>query len=105
MDTPKHTPLPWLVGAATPLRPTYTVFHRPFGLGDVAEVSTEADAEYIVRACNVFPALVEALESMMKSNVAFPCDSGGRLLDGFIAVPRDAFNAAREALRQAKGEE
>ena len=43
----KHTPGPWQIGGRTILRPTLTIFHKPFGLGDVAEVYEEADARLI----------------------------------------------------------
>ena len=53
----KHTPGPWQIGGRTILRPTLTIFHIPFGLGDVAEVYEEADAILIAAA----PELLEAL--------------------------------------------
>ena len=55
----KHTPGPWHIGGRTILRPTLTIFHKPFGLGDVAEVHEEADARLIAAA----PLLYEALRA------------------------------------------
>ena len=45
-----HTPGPWHIGGRTITRPTLTIFHKPFGLGDVAEVYEEANARLIAKA-------------------------------------------------------
>ena len=58
----KHTPGPWHIGARTFFRPTLTIFHKPFGLGDVAEVYEDADAPLIAAA----PELLEALREVRK---------------------------------------
>ena len=41
----QHTPGPWHTnGYSSPITGAITVYHRPFGLGDVAEVYDIADA-------------------------------------------------------------
>jgi hypothetical protein len=48
--TAQHTPGPWHIGGRTVLRPTLTIYHKPFGLGDVAEVYEDANARLIAAA-------------------------------------------------------
>ena len=57
----KHTPGPWHIGGRTILRPTLTIFHKPFGLGDVAEVYEEVDARLIAAA----PDLLEVVQKFV----------------------------------------
>jgi hypothetical protein len=46
------------------MRPTLTIFHKPFGLGDVAEVYGEADARLIAKAPDLRDALAWALDQI-----------------------------------------
>jgi hypothetical protein len=58
-DKTTPSPGPWVKGNPTPSRPTYKVFNAPFGLGDIAEVHIEADADLIVAAGVAAHELVE----------------------------------------------
>ena len=86
----KHTPGPWHIGGRTILRPTLTIFHKPFGLGDVAEVYEEANARLIAAA----PELLEALKEIADTD---PVDAA---LD-----PQRAVRIARAAIAKATGEQ
>ena len=59
-----HTPGPWHIGGRTILRPTFTIFRKPFGLDDVAEVYEEADARLIAKAPDLKAALAWALDQI-----------------------------------------
>ena len=91
MDKPKHTPGPWFVGAQTPLRPTRTIYHQPFGLGDIAEVFNEDDASLIAAAPDMLAAL-ELVEA---------CIPWGTIP---VSVNQSIYAAVRAAIAQAKGE-
>jgi len=58
----------------------------------VAEVDNEANAEYIVTACNVYPKLVEALARIANFYVLSDGSMGG-----------EAVNIAKEALAKGSG--
>jgi hypothetical protein len=53
----RHTLGPWLIGPPTALRPTFTIYNRPFGLGDIAEAYCAADARLIAAAPKMLAAL------------------------------------------------
>lgn len=82
-----HTPGPWLIGAETPMRPTFTIYNKPFGLGDVAEVYSDADANLIAAA----PDLLDALVRLLKNDDEFLTAQGLR-------------NLAKAAIAKATGE-
>lgn len=82
---PAHTPGPWVTnGYRSPTSGAITVFNRPFGLGDIAEVlGSEADARLIAAA----PELLEALQNLV--------DPERDLLDDLVV--------ARKAIAKATG--
>ena len=67
---PQHTPTPWIVGCQTIGGPGNAVMklhqsgpYRALAICDIADDPTnEANAAFIVRACNSHHALLEALE-------------------------------------------
>jgi hypothetical protein len=92
----KHTPTPWIYvrenGSPTTgqhmiagAKPGYLAEIRDCGSGDV-----QANAEFIVRACNVHDALVAALQAIVEA---------GRVSDQSRAVY--CANIARAALAKA----
>ena len=57
----QHTPGPWHTnGYASPISGAITVYHKPYGLGDVADVHDAADAILIAAA----PDLLDALKAI-----------------------------------------
>lgn len=88
----KATPGDWHIGQPTPMRPTHTLYNKPFGLGDVAEVYGEADAAFIAFARNSaarLAAVVEAAGAVVASWYGNPGDSPS---------PDEAHAALRAAL-------
>lgn len=92
----KHTPGPWLTnGYRSPIDGAICVFHRPFGLGDIASVwSNEFDARLIAAA----PELLEALQECLNTLKAFPLNQYDMSSEAFAA------QRARAAIAKATGE-
>jgi len=100
----KHTPGPWSVG--TGLRTS-----AGKGIGFIAEIKTlpnrdyqqmEANADFIVRACNSHDELLEALKECLKAVntvIAFS-DMAGHESLSFIRVKK----MAEQAIAKAEGE-
>ncbi len=90
MTTPAHTPLPWRVdlekmsnGLIERSR-AISISNEQWDIAAVwrdleTEGEAEANARYIVTACNAYPKLVEALE-MAKRHLADSCDPTARLI-------------------------
>ena len=102
MSDKKHTPLPWKVGKIRqcgtkikpePVEPVHTVdIFAPNGNGVYHKISnftftSEDEAEqrayvgYIVKACNAYPELVEALKKQLYPMVIYPDGSGEVMVD------------------------
>jgi hypothetical protein len=103
----KHSPLPWTYchngGGTWPIigerdRATVAVV-TPQMAGDDAE--HEANAAFIVRACNAHDALVEACE---KALFAVQDGADAALHEYGVNAWNDTLNKLREALKAAKGE-
>lgn len=67
----------------------------------VAECRRPEDAEYIVRACNAYHAMLEALEYLMRSYNEASRNSG----DAWGEVDWSVFDKARDAIADARGKE
>lgn len=90
-----HTPGPWITnGYSSPISGTITVYHKPFGLGDVAEVHDINDARLIATA----PELLQALEQMAEMWVSV-CNSRGWEPEHMARYVK-----ARAAIKKARGE-
>lgn len=84
---PNHTPGPWFTnGYSSPMTGAITVYNKPFGLGDVAEVHDINDARLISAA----PDLLEALRNF--------CEFPQPLTDS------ERIAIARAAIAKATGE-
>lgn len=105
--TAQHTagisPLPWSIGGngigyIEPARMENAIIcefdkvEGPFRLGDSM---TKANAEYIVKACNLFPGLVEALEACVANMEGFTQRAAGK---------PSAMQEARDILARVKDE-
>ena len=100
MSEAKHTPTPWKSDCFLIVAPGKTdsmssvyggrsVAHTGQGFGEGKE--SEANAKFIVRACNSHYELVEALESMLSRFGHLGTDPG----------KRDAIETAENALKKA----
>lgn len=85
MTTPT-SPLPWTVEPNRARIEIHTAHDK-----SIALCGKIADAEYIVQACNAFPALYAALERLLEHTVGATTDY-------------DATSVARAALALARGE-
>jgi len=110
MTTPaetKHSALPWAV-ATDPKSPYWralsTIFSEPEGkrVADTCAIfdEAEANAAYIVQACNAFPKLVEALDDAPIASKY----SGGADIERFFADYETWKSSVRALLAQIKGE-
>ena len=102
MET-KHTPTPWKAGhyITSPDKVIMDSIGMAIANMNMAERNTEANAAYIVHACNAHDELVAALESMIKLADWYA---------GFAPVSNEARtqsqidrDKAREALEKLKG--
>jgi len=98
----KHTPGPWTVD---PNRPTEIVVASDGAVvastdffGDGAVTAVEANAAFIVRACNAHPALIEALEYIAGHASMARHHANQR---GWIASLENVEKAARDAIAKA----
>lgn len=91
MNSTEHTALPWRIGDAG-----QTVFGPPNGTPcpKIVATTTRANAAYIAQACNAYPALVEALDFMVRM-----CDA-----EPATHIYTSHIERARAALAQAQGE-
>lgn len=102
----KHTELPWRVSSAAPTKTwglhilaghARFVAHvpiHPIYMDKERETDT-ANAAYIVQACNAFPELVEALESL------YALHTGEHGPDDYQAAKSKALDKAEAALKKA----
>ena len=100
-----HTPTPWRMGPAlhegyhaAVMALSHTLIAN-FGDGSVGKAEHEANAEFIVRACNSHDAMVEALEAMYLQMSHF--ESAWEEA-GVVDLYGDAMAKAIAALGQAK---
>lgn len=105
MTTTKHTPGPWVRLGRTSDRhhaigpEGETPNAAPVTVNALYDEEGEANADFIVRACNAHEDLLEALEALVE-HFLVKCEVGGD-------DPRrwDSWNAARAAIAKAKGEQ
>jgi hypothetical protein len=69
--TAKHTPWPWQIGNFTPSN-IYTCSDGPV---NVAECRRNADAQFIVRACNAHEDLIAAARAICEPDDGYSFDS------------------------------
>lgn len=109
MDTPKHTPLPWTVEHrkgrnSDGTYPEVVGFRVSGGRYSEHRERVDADAEYIVRVCNAFPKLVEALEVALTLIPTARKHFPRAIKNGDRFDLENANATITKALRQAKGE-
>ena len=106
MTQTQHTPAPWTNKASA----SSLVITRSYPDNDdyspIATVFYSQDAEFIVRACNIFDELVAALDTLTKqvnemNNIQH---AGGQLIPEEWSELYRYCNIAREAIRKARGE-
>lgn len=101
----QHTPGPWHVnGQWIDNYDSEPVCHLP---PDATYKNRDANAAFIVRACNSHDALVEALENLLAANPAFrsmPIGSPGSVARIAQDMAIEAEDAAKVAIALAKGE-
>ncbi len=95
----EHTPLPWVVGIAPEeATPTYLIGARGAFFARVVdgpEHRGEANARYIVRACNNFPGLLAALVKMEDVFATY-------LEDGALTFAKDVAPVCSAAIEEAQ---
>ena|SRR3990167_7559750 len=96
---PAHTPTPWRIATKLPLgglgitdTDTDGMLAVAAAYGDTPE-EEQANAAYIVRACNSFEALVDALSDLVR---AHDVKMGPGAVKLRIELARDALKAAQE---------
>lgn len=93
----EHTKGPWHIGPETVLRPTMTIYSRPFGLGDICEVYPKGEeGKANARLISAAPELLEALEEVVAEATAYEARHG--------EMRRPWVRKARAAIAKAKGE-
>lgn len=99
----KHTPTPWAKTESFQI--VKPQGNTALELADICyvgdEAVAEANAEFIVRACNAHDELVEALQKCLES--AHAADSN--VLHSFGSLVKAIQHYARPALAKARGEE
>lgn len=102
MTNAKHTPTPWNTAGRWAVQTRFgmhfDLYKSEYTIEQLDEV--EANAAFIVRACNAHEELVKALERMEKNASAL-------VLKFYPKTPVEDFNwimQARSALRKARGE-
>jgi len=101
---PKHTPLPWFNETECLIPRIYGPGHCPVASSNIPiKEIDEANAEFIVRACNAHYELVEALEQAMGWAAGYPLKGPGNSADRIVA--EQVYRQAEAALKKAKGTE
>jgi hypothetical protein len=99
--TPTPSPVSWDYGI-TLGREYFAVFDDSGTT--VASLLTEANAEFIVRACNSYQAMKEALEALLPiAEERFQRLSEQAFVRGEILLPWDSITKAQAALKLAEG--
>lgn len=108
---PKHTPTPWkAIEHENKNAFEGNIVITPNDMNDAVctvwtcdtEEETQANAAFIVRACNSHAALVEALEDLFNCCMAEIDEDGECINEGFSS--NSALGKAKAALTLAKGE-